>query len=157
MICKYCGADIAEGSAFCTSCGAAVEAETAPETAPETVEVAAEEVVVTESTAAPQKASKTAMILGIVSLVCSLLAPIGSCGYCCCGAPGLLLWIGSIVTAIISFVQAKKNGQKKSGLAIAGLIVSVAFAVLAAIGTVIYVALYGFAAFAEMMGSDQYY
>jgi hypothetical protein len=152
MICKYCGADIQDGATFCASCGAAVEAGAA------SYEVPAEETVVYDATPV-QAPSKTPLILGIVSMVCALLAPIGSCGYCCCGAPGLLLWIGSIVTAIISFVQAKKNGQKKNGFAIAGLIIAIAFVVLGAIGVILYIALYGFAAFTSILSSsgDYYY
>lgn len=153
MICKYCGADIQDGATFCASCGAAVEAGAA------SYEVPAEETVVYDATPV-QAPSKTPLILGIVSMVCALLVPIGAgCGYCCCGAPGLLLWIASIVTAIISFVQAKKNGQKKNGFAIAGLIIAIVLAVLVTIGVILYIALYGFAAFAQIMSSsgDYYY
>lgn len=149
MICKYCGADIQDGATFCASCGAAVEAGAA------SCEVPAEETVVYDATPV-QAPSKTPMILGIVSMVCALITPIGNFICCCCGIP---LWVGAIVTAIISFVQAKKHGQKKSGFAIAGLIISIAIVVLGAIGVILYIALYGFAAFAQILGSsgDYYY
>ena len=128
MICKYCGADIPEGTSFCTSCGAAVEAETAPKTASETV-AATPEVVVTESVTEPETNPKAGKTLGIVSLVLGIFSVVsGIPGAFCCACLGSF---GSIITSIVGIVlgilskNKAKAGGAKSTLATVGIILSI--------------------------------
>jgi uncharacterized membrane protein YvbJ len=116
MICKFCGAQIKDDATFCTVCGKSLT---------ETETVVGE--VVSDA-----KPSKTPMILGIVSLVCSILTVVPIC----CVLPPFLTWIASLVTGIISNSIAKNNGQKKSALARAGIIISIVVGILSLLSLV---------------------
>ena len=122
MICKFCGAEIKDDAAFCTACGKSLT---------ETETVVGEVV-------SDVKPSKAPMILGIVSLVCSILTVVPIC----CVLPPFLTWIASLVTGIVSNSIAKKKGQKKSGLAKAGLIIDIIVGILSVLSWVAAVIFY---------------
>jgi hypothetical protein len=123
MICKFCGAEIKDDAAFCTACGKSLT-----ETETETV---VGEVV------SDVKHSKAPKILGIVSLVCAILSVLAGVIPCVGSFLAFVLWIAALVTGIVSNSIAKKKGQKKSGLAKAGIIISIVVAVLAVLATIL--------------------
>ena len=120
MICKFCGAEIQDDATFCTACGKSLA---------ETVEG---EVVRTV------KPSKAPMVLGIISLVFSILAPFGTG---CMVVPGVIAWITALVTGIVSNKIAKKKDQPKSRLTKAARIIVIVEAVLVALGILVSVGL----------------
>ena len=119
MICKNCGAEIADGSAFCTQCGAPVQQEQ-PQAQPQPQPVYNAAV----STPAPE--GKPILILGILSLALNSIPYVG--------------WIGGLICAIICAKKVKAylaaggqlTGVAKVGkiLGTVGLIVSIVSAVI---------------------------
>ncbi|MBO4422703.1 MAG: zinc ribbon domain-containing protein [Clostridia bacterium] len=128
MICKKCGAEILEGSVFCTECGTPVEqVKEAAEQAAETVtaEAAAE-----VAEAVPAQNDTPILVLGIVSLAVTLVS---------CGSLGLV----GMILGIVAMVKAKKfaeaggvlEGKAKVGkiLGIVGLVIGI----LATVGFIV--------------------
>ncbi len=139
MICKSCGAENAEGSAFCATCGTSLEekneavavqqpeteapAAEAPAAEAPAAEVPAAEVPVSEAPAKPSK------VMGIVSTVLGALSLLGNasctcmCG-CLGGFPAIVMGIVGLVLSIMAMVKAKNAGTKDT-LAIVGLVLSI--------------------------------
>lgn len=117
MICKNCGAPLEEGVSCCDECGAQVDLE---EAAPKTV---AEELA---------ESSGDAKKLGIASMICAIVAAARICfsSVVCIPLPVVPLIVAALVLWKKSGKTAKDLGQKKSGFALAGLIVGIASAVL---------------------------
>ena len=122
MICKFCGAEIQDDATFCTACGKSLT---------ETVEGEVVETV---------KPSKAPMVLGIISLVFSILAPFGT-GCIVVPGAGVIAWITALVTGIVSNKIAKKKDQPKSRLTKAARIIVIVEAVLVALGILVSVGL----------------
>lgn len=134
MICKSCGAENAEGAAFCATCGTSLEEKNeavavqqpeteAPATETPAAEAPAAEVPVSEAPAKPSK------VMGIVSTVLGALSLLGNasctcmCG-CLGGFPAIVMGIVGLVLSIMAMVKAKNAGTKDT-LAIVGLVLSI--------------------------------
>ena len=124
MICKNCGADVAN-SKFCTVCGAPMEAP-APVATPYTNDVAVE---------APKPATDPGKTLGIVSLALGiaalLLGSLCSCLLACLGGfvPALLA-IGAIITGVLAMKKSKEAGFKNTMALIGCILGGVSIAVI---------------------------
>ena len=120
MICKNCGAEIADGSTFCTQCGAPVQQEQPQQ--PQQPQ----QPVYTAAPAAQAPEGKPILILGILSLALNSIPYVG--------------WIAGLICAIICAKKVKAylaaggqlTGAAKVGkiLGTVGLIVSIVMAVV---------------------------
>ena len=130
MYCKNCGAEIADGSTFCTQCGAPVQqaqpqAQPQPQPQPQPVYTAEPAVQAPEG--------KPRLILGILSLALNSIPYVG--------------WIGGLICAILCAKKVKAylaaggqlTGAAKVGkiLGTVGLIVSIVCAVIYAIAIIV--------------------
>lgn len=150
MVCKSCGAAIADDALFCTSCGAAVAEETAVETVPAgdaSVEATVETTNYTvEDAAEPVDPGKT---FGLISMICGIVALVlGALGSCVCACFGgslpFIAGVAGIVFGILGMNKSKaagiENKQAKLGLilSIAGLaVIIIGIVVNAILGGVI--------------------
>ena len=114
MFCPKCGSELAEGSKFCCKCGASIATDTIKDNdvhdrpAPVTTHSAPAE--------QSQPAQKDAYegVYGLVGFILAFICPI----------PGLVL----------SIIGAKKS--KHSGLAVAGIVISIIFIILLTIAVI---------------------
>ncbi|MBP3322235.1 MAG: zinc ribbon domain-containing protein [Clostridia bacterium] len=111
MICKFCGAENPDGATVCGNCN----------------NYLVEEYV--EETPVMPKAAK---ILGIVSLVFSILAVPGTCLV----FPGVISWLVALITSIIAKKKAKAVGLV-SKPAKAAFIISIVELVVVVVGVLI--------------------
>ena len=113
MFCNNCGAEIADGAAFCTNCGATQEATQGATVQPQAPMGYGQQPVYTAQ-AEPDKSVGLAvagMVLGIVALVFSCCFP-------------YITFVCALVGCILSGVSlAKHKGGK--GMAVAGLVCSI--------------------------------
>jgi len=119
MYCKNCGAEIADGSTFCTQCGAPVQQEQ-PQAQPQP------QPVYTAEPAVQAPEGKPILILGILSIALNSIPYVG--------------WIGGLICAIICANKVKAylaaggqlTGVAKVGkiLGTVGLIISIVMAVV---------------------------
>ena len=114
MFCRKCGAEIAENTKFCSSCGAQVRTEENTTNEEQTTNVE------TPSVAPVQTKSKFSG-LAIAGFVLSLV------GLIILGIPCGIL---GIVFTSVSFKEIATKNLKGKGLAIAGLVVSICDVVL---------------------------
>ena len=106
MFCKHCGNPINDGAMFCHNCGASVNADHAapqPQQQPQQYQQPPYQ-------NAPQISGSN--VLAIVGFILALVIP-----------------IAGLICSILGYVKAK-NGAPYGGLALAGIIVSVALMVL---------------------------
>jgi hypothetical protein len=128
MYCKNCGAEIADGSTFCTQCGAPVQQEQ-PQAQPQPQP----QPVYTAEPAVQAPEGKPILILGILSIALNSIPYVG--------------WIGGLICAIICANKVKAylaaggqlTGVAKVGkiLGTVGLIISIVCAVIYAIAIVV--------------------
>lgn len=134
MICKNCGAELSDGTKFCTSCGQKIEVENeyfnvGPEPSAPVVESPYKEESVNGNDSKAEEYNENDiygsqmnsvddksnnLVLAIISLVCGILSIL-----CCCfGYLGLIFSLVAVALGIISLCL--KHGGK--GLAIAGIV-----------------------------------
>jgi uncharacterized membrane protein YvbJ len=104
MYCNKCGARIAEGSSFCSQCGAAVD-QPAEQPQPENTQPQTEQALATEQTSGFAVAS---LVLGIVGIIINFLSVL------------------AIIFGAIGISQTSNNpALKGKGMAVAGLVLGI--------------------------------